>query len=159
MTTLKAEGMTMSGFRFRFALMTLVMGALILQACGTPETESPRTPTGEQVSFARDVKPILDTKCVACHACFDAPAQLDLRSVKGIVRGAMKFDPYQGSGTPLEPTFVWNSPNTLDDWRKIGFFSVTEGGRDSIMGKLLALGHANPSSPMGDFLMTSTSIR
>ena len=34
MTTLKAGGMTMSGFCFRFALMTLVIGALILQAYG-----------------------------------------------------------------------------------------------------------------------------
>ena len=141
----------MSRFRFRFAPMTLVMGALILQACGTIGNESPGTRKGEPVSFTRDVKPIFDTKCVACHACYDAPGQLDLRSVKGIVRGAMKIDPYDGRPNHMEPTFVWNSPNTLDDWRKIGFFSVIEGGRDSIMGKMLTLGHENPVKPNEPF--------
>ena len=149
MTSKKAGGMTMSGFCFRFALMSLVMGALVLQACAKKERQG--TPEGEPVSFARDIKPIFDTKCVACHACYDAPGQLDLRSVKGIVRGAMKIDPYDGRPTPMEPTFVWNSPNTLEDWRKIGFFSVIEGGRDSILGKLLALGHANPVTPDAQF--------
>ena len=139
----------MSGNRFRFVLMTLVMGALALQGCAKKETQG--TPKGEPVSFTRDIKPIFDTKCVACHACYDAPGQLDLRSVKGIVRGAMKIDPYAGRPTSIEPTFVWNSPNTLEDWRKMGFFSVIEGGRDSIMGKMLALGHANPVTPNEPF--------
>ena len=142
----------MSVFCFRFALMTLVMGALVLQGCAEKETQgTPKTPTGEAVSFTRDIKPILDTKCVNCHACYDAPGALDLRSVKGIVRGAMKTDTYGSRLTAIEPTFVWNSPNTLDDWRKMGFVSVIEGGRDSIMGKLLALGHANPVKPNGRF--------
>lgn len=98
----------------------------------------------ESVSFAKDVKPIFDRKCVSCHACYDAPAQLDLRSAAGIERGAMKIDPYAPRTTPIPPTFVWNSQNRLEDWRKLGFFSVTEGGKDSIMGKLLQLGHKNP---------------
>ena len=73
------------------------------------------------------------------------------RSVKGIVRGAMEIDTYALRETPIEPTFVWNSPNTLDDWRKMGFFSVIEGGRDSILGKMLALGHVNPVEPNAQF--------
>ena len=144
----------MSGSGFRFALMTLALGALILQACGpggSAVKQTPGTPKGEPLSFTRDIKPIFDTKCVACHACYDAPGQLDLRSVKGIVRGAMKIDTYALRETPIEPTFVWNSPNTLDDWRTMGFFSVIEGGRDSIMGKMLALGHANPVTPNAQF--------
>jgi len=138
----------MPRFCFRFAAMTFVMGALVLQGCADrKDPDQPGTPVGESVSFTRDIKPIFDTKCVACHACYDAPGQLDLRSVKGIVRGAMKVDTYGTRMDPIEPTFVWNSPNTLDDWRKMGFFSVIEGGRDSIMGKMLALGHANPVKP------------
>jgi len=139
----------MSGSCSRFALMTLALGALVLQGC--TEKETPGASKGEPVSFTRDIKPIFDEKCVACHACYDAPGQLDLRSVKGIVRGAMKIDTYALRETPIEPTFVWNSPNTLDDWRKMGFFSVIEGGRDSILGKMLALGHVNPVEPNAQF--------
>ena len=96
------------------------------------------------VSFTSDVKPIVDTKCVACHACYDAPAQLDMRSPAGIERGAIKFDPYAPRTTAAPSTFIWNSKNTLADWRKLGFFSVTEGGKNSVMAKILKLGHDNP---------------
>ena len=41
----------------------------------------PAWAAAEEVSFTRDIKPIFDEKCVACHACYDAPGQLDLRSV------------------------------------------------------------------------------
>jgi hypothetical protein len=30
----------------------------------------------DQTSFTRDIKPILDSKCVSCHACYESPAQL-----------------------------------------------------------------------------------
>ena len=97
------------------------------------------------VSFARQVKPIFDTKCVSCHACYDAPGQLDLTSAIGVQRGAMKIEPYAPHFTPAVPTILWNSPNSIEDWRKIGFFSVIEGGENSIMAKMLALGRSNPA--------------
>ncbi len=103
--------------------------------------------SAEEISFSEVIKPILDTKCVSCHSCYDAPAQLDLRSTAGIERGAMKLFSYSARNNSVPPTFVWNSKNTLEDWRKLGFFSVTEGGKDSIMGKLLRLGHDNPVEP------------
>ncbi len=145
----------MRKFKSTVAMMTVITGVFVLQACagqnGVQGEAAMGTPTSEPVSFVRDIKPIFDTKCVACHSCFDAPGQLDLRSVKGIQRGAMKIDTYAPREEAIEPTFVWNSPNTLDDWRKMGFFSVIEGGRDSILGKLLALGHANPVEPNAQF--------
>jgi hypothetical protein len=145
----------MRKFKSAVAMMTVITGVFVLQACasqrGVQGEAAMGTPTSEPVSFVRDIKPIFDTKCVACHSCYDAPGQLDLRSVKGIQRGAMQIDTYAPREEAIEPTFVWNSPNTLDDWRTMGFFSVIEGGRDSIMGKLLALGHANPVEPNAQF--------
>jgi len=43
-----------------------------------------------KVSFAKDIKPILDSRCVACHGCYDAPCQLKLGSMDGLDRGATK---------------------------------------------------------------------
>lgn len=103
--------------------------------------------SARDISFMKDVKPIMDQNCVSCHACYDAPAQLDLRSAAGIERGALPIDVYAPRNGIIPPTLVWNSKNTIEDWRKIGFFSVTEGGKDSIMGKLLRLGHDNPVEP------------
>ena len=98
----------------------------------------------DQTSFTRDIKPILDSKCVSCHACYELPAQLDLRNANGVQRGAMHIEAYLGRLKEIPPTRIWDSPNTTEDWRKRGFFSVTEGGKDSIMAKILQLGHDNP---------------
>ena len=41
------------------------------------------SPTGKVAGapdFSADVKPILDGRCVVCHACYDAPCQLQLGS-------------------------------------------------------------------------------
>ncbi|MEZ9417929.1 9-hexadecenoic acid cis-trans isomerase, partial [Vibrio sp. 10N.286.49.E1] len=40
--------------------------------------------------FIDEVKPIIDNRCVVCHACYDAPCQLKMSSVEGIDRGASK---------------------------------------------------------------------
>lgn len=102
----------------------------------------------QDISFRRDIKPVFDEKCVSCHACYDAPGQLDFRTVEGIQRGAMKIEPYGSRTVAIEATYLWNNPSkTMDEWRERGFFSVTEGGRDSIMGKMLKLGHENPFQP------------
>lgn len=130
--------------RMRLTAATVLLASFFAPACVSEKKEPPAAAESEPMSFTRDIKPIFDEKCVACHACYDAPGQLDLRSVLGIERGAMKIDTYAAREKPIAPTFAWNSPNTLEDWREMGFFSVLEGGRDSIMGKMLTLGHANP---------------
>ena len=48
------------------------------------------------VSYSRDVQPILRDKCVACHACYDAPCQLNLGSGEGLLRGASQQAVYNG---------------------------------------------------------------
>jgi hypothetical protein len=105
----------------------------------------------QSISFTDDVRPILDTRCASCHACYDSPGQLDLTSPRGIERGAIKFDPYLPRMNPVESTILWNSPKTTEEWREMGFFSVTEGGRESIMAKILQLGHENPVEPDARF--------
>jgi len=134
--------------RSALAAATVLLVSLLGPACTQVDKEAPAAPKGDAVSFTKDVKPIFDEKCVACHACYDAPGQLDFRSAKAIERGAMKIDAYGSRRDPIESTYLWNNPGkTMEEWRERGFFSVTEGGRSSILGKMLALGHANPVKP------------
>jgi hypothetical protein len=105
----------------------------------------------QTISFTNDVQPIFEAKCVACHACYDAPAQLDLTNAIGVQRGALKLDPYVPRMTAIEPTVLRASPNTVEDWRARGFFSVIEGGADSIMAKMIRLGRDNPVDPNARF--------
>ncbi len=75
--------------------------------------------------FENDVKPIIDNRCVVCHACYDAPCQLKLGSVEGIDRGASKELVYQGTRlTAATPTRLFEDAQTTDQWRLLGFHPV-----------------------------------
>ena len=50
----------------------------------------------DTIHFEAEVKPILDSRCVVCHACYDAPCQLKLGSMEGIERGATTVKVYDG---------------------------------------------------------------
>jgi hypothetical protein len=73
----------------------------------------------------KDVKPILEKRCIVCHGCFDAPCQLKLSSMEGITRGANKQKVYN------KKRYFWQQPSrlfidakTTDEWRDMEFFSV-----------------------------------
>jgi len=51
----------------------------------------------EAVFYNEQVRPILDSRCVSCHACYDAPCQLKLTAVGGIERGGSKELVYDGT--------------------------------------------------------------
>ena len=139
----------MPGFCFRFALMTFVMGALVLQGCAEQKAPDQKDPdhVPAVISYVEHIKPIFDAKCVACHSCFDAPAQLNLTNAEAVLRGAIKGDPYAFT-LEAKPYHRMEKPEkSIDDLRKAGWFSVLDGGQDSILGKMVTLGHANPWKP------------
>jgi hypothetical protein len=47
-----------------------------------------------QISYDKDIKPILDNRCVTCHSCYNSPCQLKLSSFEGLKRGANKESIY-----------------------------------------------------------------
>ena len=75
--------------------------------------------------FINEVKPIIDNRCVVCHACYDAPCQLKMSSVEGIDRGASKALVYQGTRlTASAPTRLFEDALTTQEWRKADFHPV-----------------------------------
>ncbi|MEZ8881376.1 fatty acid cis/trans isomerase [Vibrio lentus] len=75
--------------------------------------------------FIDEVKPIIDNRCVVCHACYDAPCQLKMSSVEGIDRGASKALVYQGTRlTASAPTRLFEDAITTQEWRDAGFHPV-----------------------------------
>ncbi|NOH82807.1 fatty acid cis/trans isomerase [Vibrio sp. 03-59-1] len=75
--------------------------------------------------FLDEVKPILDKRCVVCHACYDAPCQLKMSSVEGIDRGASKEKIYQGTRlTASKPTRLFEDAQLTQEWRDSGFHPV-----------------------------------
>ncbi|MCF6198605.1 MAG: fatty acid cis/trans isomerase [Hyphomicrobiaceae bacterium] len=79
------------------------------------------------VDYMTDVRPVLDKRCVVCHACYDAPCQLKLSSLAGIKRGASKIAVYEPARlSAINPTRLFVDAGSTAEWRRKGFFSVTE---------------------------------
>jgi hypothetical protein len=101
------------------------------------------------VSYAGDVKPLLENRCVVCHACYDAPCQLLFSSYEGAQRGATKQFVYDA--TRLEaapPTRMFVDARSTEEWRAKDFFQVLgrpgAEGTDPLLLYMLALGRAHP---------------
>jgi hypothetical protein len=128
---------------------------LLLSSCGLPgppQQESDATIVAmpgldRPVSYEQDVKPVLDSRCVVCHACYDAPCQLLLSSSEGTRRGASKHAVYDSSRlSTMMPTRLGIDAPDVEAWRAKGFFSVLDGSEPgaSLLLRMLALGAAHP---------------
>lgn len=77
------------------------------------------------ISYRRDIKPILDNRCVVCHACYDGPCQLKLSAWEGIARGASKAQVYDGTRLlEAPPTRLFLDADKPSEWREKGFYPV-----------------------------------
>ncbi|WP_199609347.1 fatty acid cis/trans isomerase [Flocculibacter collagenilyticus] len=106
----------------------------------------------QEIEFHRDIKPIFDKNCIACHACYDAPCQLKLESAEGVRRGASKQKVYDGTRIEdIQPTRLGVDAQTVEAWRKLGFFDVVSAHADlqssSILQKMVQHGHAKQLKP------------
>ncbi|MDF1644996.1 MAG: fatty acid cis/trans isomerase [Pseudomonadales bacterium] len=78
-----------------------------------------------QYSESTDVKRILDTRCVVCHGCYDAPCQLKLGAYEGLLRGATPQTVYNPSRFSEDiTTRLFIDGRSVTDWRKLGFHEV-----------------------------------
>ena len=79
---------------------TLTQDSLLDQLFGPADPsrfDRPAAPPPGGVSYQRDVRPVLENRCVVCHGCYDAPCQLKLGSWEGVARGTSKAMVYDGT--------------------------------------------------------------
>lgn len=113
----------------------------------------------EDIDYEAKVKPLLESRCVVCHGCYDAPCQLKLSSAEGIERGANKTRVYNGSRiTADEPSRLFIDALSTEQWRQKKFYSVlNESERNnpvanlenSVMYQMLRLKQLNPQARAG----------
>ncbi|MEA3371503.1 MAG: fatty acid cis/trans isomerase, partial [Campylobacterota bacterium] len=143
-----------------FLLYFLVVG------CSAPVVAPVKVElTKEEINYLRDVKPILDKRCVSCHSCYNAPCQAKFSSFEGIERGATKIVAYDAMRLrAIDPTRLFIDAKTTDEWHSKGFYSTTisadsnETHNDSTMMHLLYDKKINPDvigsySPESDELI------
>jgi len=122
------------------ALIIIPLVMLLLSACApsektittdqaTVDYDLLYTLPEEAISYDDKVRPILESRCVVCHGCYDAPCQLKLSSPEGIHRGANKEKVYNaGRFKAAEPTRLFIDAITTDQWRQKGFDTVLNEG-------------------------------
>ena len=81
-----------------FTIMVLL--GLLVSACGSPSSEvqpaaktvaaTIDTPAKVEVSFAKDITPILETSCVKCHGVEKVSRGLDLTTYDKAMAGSIK---------------------------------------------------------------------
>ena len=104
--------------------------------------DQPKAAPPGMISYRRDVKPILDRRCVVCHACYDAPCQLKLGSWDGIARGASPAPVYGDLRLHEVPTTrLGVDAQKASEWRERGFHAVLNerrsGPAEDLAGSLL----------------------
>ncbi len=112
----------------------------------------------EKISFEKEVQPILEKRCIVCHGCYDAPCQLKLSSLEGILRGANPVKVYNGIRiTADEPTRLYIDADSTAQWRQKNFHPVINEGlsnprrnlEDSVFYKMLRLKQQHPQARVG----------
>ena len=128
---------------------------LILSACESKKpleaAEAEVNASAESpISFLKDIKPILDARCVVCHSCYNSPCQLKFSSYEGLMRGGSKALVYDGTRlNAIAPTRLFMDANSTKEWRDKGFFSVahssvTQSENNALMVDILDAKKRNP---------------
>ncbi len=134
-----------------FYLSFIVFLSLFFTACSVkPLDPVEYTVINKEISFSKDIKPILDNRCVSCHSCYNSPCQLKLSSFDGLERGASKSDMYANRISADSPTRLFIDAIGEKQWREKGFFSMTDSldglndSNESIMMQYLFQKDKNP---------------
>ena len=113
-----------------------------------------------KISYAHQIAPILERRCVVCHGCYDAPCQLKLSARQGLERGASKERVYNGKRLAnMAPTRLFIDARDTAGWRRKGFHPVigespdpanpAENLRESLLYQLLRLKRDHPQPIKG----------
>ena len=86
--------------------------------------DQPMAPKANAVEFHRDIQPILESRCVVCHGCYDAPCQLNLTSWEGLGRGANPDQVYTNRILATDPTRLLIDAQLPSQWRQKNFHPV-----------------------------------
>lgn len=130
--------------------------ALLMLVCAALAHATGNAP----ISYTRHIQPLLERRCVVCHACYDAPCQLKLGSIEGLTRGASKEKVYDGTRLlEAQPSRLFVDALSTAQWRDKGFTPVTGettgptgsvNGTRGVLQRMLELKARNPLPATGN---------
>ena len=140
---------------FRLAAVAIGAAVTVPLACGSPPDARYAHPpvllrAAEAQASWSDARHVLETRCVVCHGCYDAPCQLKLGTLEGIDRGATNAKVYDGARIlPAAPTRLEIDAHDTRGWRSMDFHPVLPEGpqtdpRASLLLRMLDLKRSRP---------------
>src|SRR6476646_8255201 len=147
-------------------LLSILWVGLILAGCaaivrnqldssyGAADPLRHASPAPDPGNTWQSAKQVFDHRCVLCHACYDAPCQLNLASFEGIARGENKTNVYAARLLAADPTRLFIDAHSPAEWRKKGFSPVLnergpEGDLEgSVLYRMLRLKARSPNSAL-----------
>ncbi|MBV1857787.1 MAG: fatty acid cis/trans isomerase [Nannocystaceae bacterium] len=149
--------------RLRFYLLALAVAAACVVVRSRrldrrfgdarPVSRTVQTLPEHAVDYWTEVRPIVASRCVVCHGCYDAPCQLKLGSPEGIDRGGTEAKVYEAVRLLEAPmTRLFEDAQTTPAWRHAGFHPVLNERTQSVLAnreagvlpRLLNLKQAHP---------------
>jgi len=130
-----------SGAKLLGAASLAILISLLAFAVSSPTPAPAQAPkrTGAPVpSYAADIQPIFNKRCVACHGCLGSPCNLKLTSFRGVERGGFGQHPYS-SHILSSPRTGMDVVQTTAEWRARGFFPVLSRGGTRLENQYLSL--------------------
>lgn len=95
--------------------------------------------TNGDIQYWDQVRPLMEKRCVVCHACYDSPCQLKLGSYQGLFRGANPKKIYDADRlVAAPPSRLFEDAQLTSEWRDKGFFSVLNEREDNPQANLEA---------------------
>lgn len=110
------------------AIVAIAAGTVVVRKGTRPSASSLPATASTYAAYTANVQPLFDRRCVVCHACFDAPCQLNLQSFDGVDRGASKTLVYHADRPlPIPPTRLFQDARSTVEWQtRFDFFPVLD---------------------------------
>ena len=151
--------------KFLVNIFIVLLVGLLFTACSVKELAPVSiNSTHKNIDYTKDVKPILDSRCVVCHSCYNSPCQAKFSSYEGIQRGGSKIVVYDATRfSAIDPTRLFIDAQSTEEWRTKGFYSLTKSldtnksTNDSIMIHMLDQKMKNPDI-IGDYAPETDSL-
>lgn len=102
--------------------------------------------------YSGGVQKIFNSRCIACHGCYESPCQLNLQSYEGLARGVHASDIFEWDrSNEVPPTKLYEDASTLEQWRRLGFKDVIGNKSESVLLNALELSQGVRSAPRSTY--------
>jgi hypothetical protein len=143
------------GVMFRLLVYCLLAAAILSPSGVIRSANSQPAPADDD--YTTRIESIFNSRCIACHSCYNAPCQLNLQSYSGLARGATKLNVYDRSRPmSIAPTRLDIDGHSVRDWRAKGFFDTVAGTEPARMLLMQLVGlrarhpALQPKKPVGE---------